>query len=99
VSVTQSSVAVPRAGDVLGVVRAAIATVLERDVATITADSNLRELGVDSLGLVAIAELVEEHFASQASSLRIPDDDLDRFVTVTDAARFVQDRLGAERRV
>jgi len=89
---------VPLAGDVFGVVRGAIATVLERDAAAISADSNLRELGIDSLGLVAIAEMVEEHYAAHASNLRIPDDDLDRFVTVADAAGFVQQQLGAERR-
>ena len=94
-----TTVAVPLAGDVLAAMCAAVATVLERDPATIGADSNLRELGIDSLGRVATAEIVEEHFAAQSVPLRIPDEALDRFVTVADAVRFVQQRLVAERRV
>ena len=93
------TVAVPLAGDVLAAVCDALATVLERNAATITPDSNLRELGIDSLGLVATAEIVEEHFAAQAIHLRIPYVELDRFVTVADAVLFVQQQLVAERRV
>jgi acyl carrier protein len=99
VTTPPSTVAVPLAGDVLAAVCGAIATVLERAAATLTAEDNLRELGIDSLGLVATAEIVEEHFAAQSVQLRIPDEDLDRFVTVADVVRFVQQQLVAERRV
>jgi acyl carrier protein len=88
----QSELASAGAADVLAVVRAAVATVLEQDAATIMADSDLRALGIDSLGLVAVAEIVEERLAPE-HTIRIPDDDLDRFVTVGDAAEFVRARL------
>lgn len=96
-STTQSAVAA-LADDVIAVVCGAVATVLERDVTTVTASSNLRELGVDSLGLVAMAEIVEEHYSAQSVHLRIPDQELDGFDTVGDAALFVQRQLEAERR-
>ena len=94
-STTQSTVTALSAGDVLAVVRGAVATVLERDVTTVAPSGNLSEMGLDSLGRVAVAEIIEEHFAG---GLQIPDGALDRFVTVADAVEFVRQQLGPERR-
>ncbi|MBV9096741.1 MAG: acyl carrier protein [Frankiaceae bacterium] len=76
--------------DVFALVRDALATVLERDPATITADTTLADLAADSLALVEVAEIVEEQVAALTGRrLHIPDTDLEAFRTVGDAAEFV----------
>jgi acyl carrier protein len=89
----QARVGKPGPDDVFVVVRDAVATVLERDADTIARDSVLADLPVDSLGLVEVAEIVEEQLAPYARDLHIPDGDLEGFVTVGDAADFVLARL------
>jgi acyl carrier protein len=76
--------------DVFALVRDALATVLERDPATIAPETTLAELDADSLALVEVAELVEEQVAERTGRrLHIPDADLERFRTVGEAAEFV----------
>lgn len=65
--------------DVLGAVVAALARVLERDAAGISADLSLADLGADSLVRVEVAELVEE---TLGGSVRISDELLDEAPTV-----------------
>ena len=75
---------------VFALVRDALATVLERDPATITPDTTLTDLEADSLALVEVAEIVEEQLAERTGRrLHIPDADLEAFRTVGDAAEFV----------
>jgi acyl carrier protein len=75
-----------RRDEIFAVVRDAVATVLERDPATITWDTGFEELQADSLALVEVAEIVEEQLAPLARrDVRIPDDDLERLTTVGDA--------------
>lgn len=56
------------------------------DPARITPASRLREdLGINSLTLIDVACAAEDRFG-----IRIPDDDLERFVTVGDALDFLR---------
>ena len=76
--------------DVFALVRDALATVLERDPATITPETTLAELDADSLALVEVAEIVEERIAERTGRrLYIPDTDLESFRTVGAAVEFV----------
>jgi acyl carrier protein len=84
----------PTAEEVLGVVRDAFAVVLEIDPAGLTRDSALATLDVDSLALVEVAEIVEEHLAPYARQpLVIADADLEQFSTVGQAVDYVLARL------
>ena len=70
-------------------VQAALADVLHRtvgaDLAGITRGSRLREdLGINSLTMIDVACAAEDRFG-----VRVPDDDLERFVTVGDAVDFL----------
>jgi acyl carrier protein len=81
----EASATTPRE-QVFAAVRDAVATVLERDPATIGLDSAFDELQADSLALVEVAEIVEERLAPMASGpFRLPDDELERLSTVGDA--------------
>jgi len=89
VSTTQVPAGIDRQ-QVFALVRDALATVLERDPATITPDTTLTDLEADSLALVEVAEIVEEQRAERTGRrLHIPDADLEAFRTVGDAAEFV----------
>lgn len=81
--------------EVLAVVRAAIATVLERDPATVTRDTRFTEdLAADSLALVEIVEIVEEELAPRARpGFHIEDEDLDALTTVGEAVDYAVARL------
>lgn len=86
--------AAPASDDLLGVVRESLAVVLEVDPARITADSALeRDLGVDSIGRIHMADLLELRLAPVRSRLRIEDDDLLAFDTVDDVVAFLAARL------
>ena len=81
--------------EVLEVVRSAVATVLERDPATVTRATRFREdLEADSLALVEIVEIVEETLAPLARpGFHIEDEDLDGLVTVGEAVDYAVARL------
>jgi acyl carrier protein len=82
--------------DIFALVRDALAIVLERDPATITADTTLAELAADSLALVEVAEIVEEQLAARTGHrLHIPDADLEAFRTVGAAADYAAEKVGA----
>ncbi|MDQ1705388.1 MAG: acyl carrier protein [Frankiaceae bacterium] len=84
----------PSAEDVLGVVRAAVATVLEVDPAGIDRATAFGDLKADSLALVELAEIVEERLAPFAPApFRIPDADLEALVTVGEAVDYALARL------
>ena len=80
---------------VLAVVQAAIATVLEVDPTTVTRETRFRDdLQADSLGLVEIVEIVEEELAPQARpGFHIEDEDLDGLLTVGEAVDYALARL------
>ena len=83
------------ADEVLAVVQAAIATVLERDPSTVDRDTRFKEdLEADSLALVEIVEIVEEELAPQARpGFHIEDEDLDALTTVGEAVDYAVARL------
>ena len=83
------------ADEVLEVVRAAVATVLERDPTTVTRDTRFKEdLEADSLALVEIVEIVEEDLAPKARpGFHIEDEDLDGLTTVGEAVDYAVARL------
>ena len=82
------------ADDVLGVVRDAVATVLELDPAGIDRRTAFVALQADSLALVEVAEIVEEQLAPFApAAFRIPDADLEALVTVGEAVDYALARL------
>lgn len=73
-------------GDLLDVVRSAVAVALERDAAAVPADARLREdLGADSLALLEMAAIVE-----QRTQLRIADEDLDGLRTPRDVVEHCE---------
>lgn len=80
---------------VLAVVQAAIATVLELDPTTVTRETRFRDdLQADSLGLVEIVEIVEEELAPRARpGFHIEDEDLDGLGTVGEAVDYALARL------
>ena len=83
----------PTPEEVLGVVREAVAIVCERPTSSIASDADFDELGIDSLGRVELAELVEQRLAPAAPALHIADDDLAAFRTVADAVDYLLGRL------
>jgi acyl carrier protein len=84
----------PTAEGVLGVVRDALAVVLEIDPAQVTAASALVDLDADSLALVEVAEIVEEQLAPFAAApFVIPDADLEALATVGQVVDYVLARL------
>ena len=81
--------------EVLAVVQAASATVLELDPTTVTRETRFRDdLQADSLGLVEIVEIVEEELAPRARpGFHIEDEDLDGLRTVGEAVDYALARL------
>ena len=81
--------------EVLAVVQAAIATVLERDPTTVDRGTRFKEdLEADSLALVEIVEIVEEELAPRARpGFHIEDEDLDGLTTVGEAVDYAVARL------
>ncbi len=81
--------------EVLAVVQSAVATVLEREPATVTRETRFREdLQADSLALVEIVEIVEETLAPRApAGFHIDDEDLDGLSTVGEAVDYALARL------
>ena len=83
------------AEQVLEVVRAAVATVLELDPASVERGTRFRaDLRADSLALVEIVEIVEEALAPLARpGFHIEDEDLDALATVGEAVDYALERL------
>ena len=81
--------------EVLKVVQDAVATVLERDPASVGRQTRFREdLAADSLALVEIVEIVEETLAPLAAAgFHIDDEDLDGLSTVGEAVDYALARL------
>jgi acyl carrier protein len=89
-----TSAASLHADEVLGVVREAVALVLEVAPDVVGPDTELAALNADSLALVEIAEIVEEQLQPHvAGSFRIPDQDLGALCTVGDAVDYLLTRL------
>ena len=84
----------PTADEVLGVVCDALALVLEVDPSGLSRASAFRDLEVDSLALVEVAEIVEGQLAPYAHApFVIPDADLESLATVGQAVDYVLAKL------
>jgi len=71
----------------LDLVRSAVATVLELPAASLDPDTRLvDDLGVDSLAMIEIVEIVEEQLRASGSDVRIADDLLAHMQTLADVA-------------
>jgi acyl carrier protein len=80
--------------EVLAVIVAAVATVLEVDPATVTPDTTFRQLQADSLAVVEIVELLEQELSARArADFAIDDEDLDDLLSVGDALAYAMSRL------
>lgn len=56
----------------------------------VTAESNLRDdLGVDSIGLMAVIIALEDAF-----EMTIPDEDIDRLITMGDLLTYLEYKIG-----
>lgn len=79
--------------EVLGRIRAHLATELEVDPARVTDETRFKEdLEADSLDLVELVMELEDRYG-----IRIPDEDAARILTVGQAADFVAARLPLQR--
>jgi acyl carrier protein len=79
---------------VLGLLRNAVAVVLEVDPSTLDRGTRfVDDLKADSLALVEIVEIIEEDLVRSRPGFRIADEDLDRLATLGDAVDYVVARL------
>ena len=80
--------------EVLEVLRAAVALVLEVDKGSLQRGTRfVDDLKADSLALVEIVEIVEEDLTRTRPGFRIDDQDLDRLATLGDAVDYAVARL------
>jgi len=80
--------------EVLRVVRAALADILEIDASSISeGQSFVDDLQADSLALIELVEALEEDFAERSVGFRIEDEDLEDLKTVRDAVDYVYARV------
>ena len=80
--------------EVLRVVRANLADILEIDASSISeGQSFVDDLQADSLALIELVEALEEDFAERSVGFRIEDEDLEDLKTVRDAVDYVYARV------
>jgi acyl carrier protein len=79
--------------DVAHSIIAALAEYLKRDPASIDVSHHLRDdLGLDSMAVIELLYKIEEAF-----DLQIPDQDLARLTTVAAVAKYVEQRMTADK--
>lgn len=79
---------------VLGVLRDAVAVVLEVDPGSVSRDLRFTEdLGADSLAMVEILEITEAQLAALAPTFRIDDADVDAIITVGNFVDYALSRV------
>lgn len=76
--------------DALHLITETLATVLELDPQSLSADVHLDDIGADSIARVELAEIVELRLAHR---MHFDDEDLGVFRTVGEAADYVLSRL------
>lgn len=82
--------------EVLALVRAQLADILEIEPEAIAESSSFAEdLNADSLALIELVEGLEEELSSRVQGFRIDDDDLEDLRTVRDAVDYVTAKLEA----
>lgn len=79
--------------EVLDLVRAELAEIMEIDPATIVEEASfVDDLHADSLALIELVEALEAALSDRVPGFRIDDDDLERLVTVRDAVTYIAER-------
>lgn len=79
--------------DVAHSIIAALAEYMKRDPASIDVSHHLRDdLGLDSMAVIELLYKIEEAF-----DLQIPDQDLPRLTTVAAVAKYVEQRMTADK--
>lgn len=66
-------------------IRSIIADQFELDEDTITPDSTMDDLGIDSIDAVELVMSIEDEF-----DLEIPDEEMDNFKTVGDVVHYIE---------
>ncbi len=80
--------------EVLEIVKANLADILEIDPSTISeGQSFVDDLDADSLALIELVEALEEELGERSIGFRIEDEDLVDLKTVRDAVDYVYDRV------
>lgn len=80
---------------VLGIIRDALADILEIDPSGINeGDSFADDLEADSLALIELVERLEEELGERSVGFRIEDEDLEDLKTVRDAVDYVVAKVG-----
>lgn len=80
--------------EVLEIVKANLADILEIDPSTISeGQSFVDDLDADSLALIELVEALEEELGERSVGFRIEDEDLVDLKTVRDAVDYVYDRV------
>ncbi|MGH9104080.1 MAG: acyl carrier protein [Acidimicrobiales bacterium] len=81
--------------EVLSLIRAQLADILEIDPSGIAESSAFAEdLDADSLALIELVEALEGELGQRVPGFRIEDEDLEDLRTVRDAVEYVLARLG-----
>jgi acyl carrier protein len=82
--------------EVLALVRAQLADILEIEPGSISESSSFAEdLNADSLALIELVEGLEEELSRRVANFRIDDEDLEDLRTVRDAVDYVSAKLEA----
>src|SRR5579863_7806633 len=82
--------------EVLELVRAQLADILEIEPGEINESSSFAEdLNADSLALIELVEALEQELSTQVANFRIDDEDLEDLRTVRDAVDYVSAKLEA----
>jgi acyl carrier protein len=83
------------ADEVLALVRAHLADILEIDEARVVRDASFADdLDADSLALIELVEALEEDLGERTVGFTIDDEDLTDLHTVGDAVDYIVARLG-----
>lgn len=76
--------------EALELVRSELAEIMEIDPATISSTASfVEDLRADSLALIELVEALEAALRDRTPGFRIEDDDLERLITVDDAAQYI----------
>jgi acyl carrier protein len=82
-----------RADQAFEIVRTAVAVVCECPESQVRSSSALADLGADSLGRVAMAEMIEHDVAAWLPNLHIGDTELGAFETAADVVDYLMARM------
>jgi len=92
--VAETTGAIMSRGEVVELVRAQLAEILEIDISEISESSSFADdLNADSLALIELVEALEEELSDRLPGFRIDDEDLEDLRTVRDAVDYVSAKV------